>query len=65
MPTSNMLSDDMDAYIEFTSATLGLKIPPDYLLGVKKYLQISLQMMDLLERIEMPIEEDFAPIFLA
>ena len=57
--------ENIDLFLAAASSEIGLEIHPDYLPGVRKYLQISLQMMKALERIDLSIEEDPAPIYYA
>lgn len=57
--------DKLDRYLHETSMLLDLPIAPDYVVGVKKYLQISLRMAAALEAVPLQMEDDFAPIFHA
>lgn len=58
-------SEDLDSYLRKMSTALGLEIDPEYTSGVKKYLQISMHMMEVMDTVSLRIEDDPAPIFHA
>ncbi|MGE0048195.1 MAG: DUF4089 domain-containing protein [Acidithiobacillus sp.] len=65
MPLTQNSPEELAQYLTAVSAMIELPIAPEYVSGVKRYLQISLRMAAILEGVPLHTEDDFAPVFHA
>jgi hypothetical protein len=66
MPAERMTTDaDLDAFIDASSAVLGLTIAPEWRAAVRANLAITFRLGSLVEEFELPDEAEPAPVFMA
>ena len=57
--------DTLDDFIDAAAAALGLPVEPEWKLGIKANLQVTLRVAAMVAEFELPDETEPAPVFEA